>query len=97
MFDIGFAELVVIAVIALVVMGPQRLPTAMRFIALWLGRIRRQYRKIRQDLEDEIGLDEVRRQLHNENILKELEENKSRPDTTPPQKSDTSTTDSQER
>ena len=73
MFDIGFLEMLVIAVIALVVMGPERLPQALRTCALWFGRIRQQFRSVRAELEDEIGIDDVRRQLHNENILKDLE------------------------
>jgi len=77
MFDIGFLEILVIAVIALVVMGPERLPQALRTFALWFGRIKQQFRSVRAELEDEIGIDDVRRQLHNENILKDLEDTKS--------------------
>ena len=40
MFDIGFAELLLIAVLGLLVLGPERLPTAVRTISLWLGRLR---------------------------------------------------------
>ena len=65
MFDIGFLEILVIAVISLIVMGPERLPQALRTFALWFGRIRQQFRSVRAELEDEIGIDDVRRQLHN--------------------------------
>jgi sec-independent protein translocase protein TatB len=77
MFDIGFLEILVIAVISLIVMGPERLPQALRTFALWFGRIRQQFRSVRAELEDEIGIDDVRRQLHNENILKDLEDAKN--------------------
>lgn len=77
MFDIGFSEILVIAVIALIVMGPERLPQALRSCALWFGRIRQQYRSVRSDLENEMGINDVRRQLHNENILKDLKEAKA--------------------
>jgi len=77
MFDIGFSEILVIAVIALIVMGPERLPQALKTVALWFGRLRQQYRSVRSDLENEIGIDDVRRQLHNENILKDLKEAKA--------------------
>lgn len=77
MFDIGFLELLVIAVISLIVMGPERLPQALRTFALWFGRIKQQFRSVRAELEDEIGIDDVRRQLHNENILKDLEDAKN--------------------
>lgn len=72
MFDIGFSELLLIAVVALVVMGPQRLPQAMRTLALWLGRARQMFSNLRRELENEVGMDDVRRQLHNEQILREL-------------------------
>ena len=82
MFDIGFSEILVIAVIALLVMGPERLPQALRSGALLFGRIRQQYRTVRSDLENEMGIDDVRRQLHNENILKDLKEAKANFDET---------------
>lgn len=74
MFDIGFSELLLIAVVALVVMGPQRLPQAMRTLALWWGRARQIFGNLRRDLENEVGMDDIRRQLHNEKILRELKE-----------------------
>lgn len=77
MFDIGFSEILIIAVVALLVMGPERLPQALRSCALWFGRIRQQYRSVRSDLENEMGINDVRRQLHNENILKDLKEAKA--------------------
>ncbi len=72
MFDIGFSELLLIAVVALVVMGPQRLPQAMRTLALWWGRARQLFGNLRRELENEVGMDDIRRQLHNEEILREI-------------------------
>lgn len=72
MFDIGFTELLLIAVVALVVLGPDRLPGAVRTAGLWIGRIKRSFIAIKAEVEREIGADEIRRQLHNEQIL-ELE------------------------
>lgn len=72
MFDIGFSEILVIAVIALIVMGPERLPQALRTFALWFGRLRQQYRSVRSELENEMGIEDVRRQLHNETIMHDL-------------------------
>jgi sec-independent protein translocase protein TatB len=76
MFDIGFAELLLIAVLGLLVLGPERLPTAVRTISLWLGRLRRSFTSIRQEIEREVGADEIRRQLHNESIIASLEDSK---------------------
>lgn len=77
MFDIGFAEILVIAVVTLLVMGPERLPHALRTAALWLGRAKRHYQTIKQEVENEIGMDDVRRQIHNEGIMRDLESAKA--------------------
>lgn len=69
----GFAELVLVAVVGLLVLGPERLPGAIRTLSLWLGRLRRSFNAIRREIEQEIGADEIRRQLHNEQILENLE------------------------
>jgi len=72
MFDIGFPELVVIAIVGLLVIGPERLPEALRTLGLWLGRMRRSFTAVKAEIEKEIGMDEVRRQLHNEAIMEEM-------------------------
>ena len=72
MFDIGFPELVLIAVVALLVIGPERLPEALRTLGLWLGRMRRSFTAVKTEIEKEIGMDDVRRQLHNEAIMEEM-------------------------
>lgn len=69
MFDIGFTELLLCGLVALVVLGPERLPGAVRTAGLWIGRIKRSFNAIKADVEREIGADEIRRQLHNEQIL----------------------------
>lgn len=74
MFDIGFAELLVIGLVSLIVIGPNRLPEAIRTLALWLGRARRTYSQFRKDLEQEIGADEIRQELHNEEIMAQLKD-----------------------
>ena len=74
--DIGIQEVLVISVIALVVLGPERLPVAIKTIALWINRLRRSFNDVRQAIEQEIGAEDIRRQIHNENILHELGETK---------------------
>jgi sec-independent protein translocase protein TatB len=51
------------------VLGPERLPGAARTAGLWVGRLKRSFNAIKQEVEREIGADEIRRQLHNEHIL----------------------------
>jgi sec-independent protein translocase protein TatB len=74
MFDMGFAEIVLIAVIGLIVVGPKRMPEAVRVLGYWLGKLRRTVHKARQDMEREFGLDDIRRDLHNEELLVQLEQ-----------------------
>lgn len=72
MFEIGFPELMLIAVVGLLVIGPERLPEALRTLGLWFGRMRRSFTTVKAEIEKEIGMDEVRRQLHNEAIMDEM-------------------------
>lgn len=74
MFDIGFSELVLTAVIALIVFGPEKLPQAARTAGLWIGRFKRVLADTRREVERELGADDIRRQLHNESIMKSLNE-----------------------
>ena len=76
MFDIGFSEIMVVAIISLIIMGPERLPETVRTITLWLGRLRQFISSARSELEDEVGIDEIRRQLRNEKIMRDLEKTK---------------------
>ena len=63
MFDIGFSELFVIAIVALLVLGPERLPKAARFVGLWLRRARAQWYSVKSELENELADDELKRSL----------------------------------
>ena len=61
MFDIGFSEVLVIFVLALVVLGPEKLPRVASQVGRWLGRARAMARQFREQLEEEIHLEEARR------------------------------------
>lgn len=69
MFGISFSELLLVGLVALLVLGPERLPGAARTAGLWIGRLKRSFNSIKNEIEREIGADEIRRQLHNEHIL----------------------------
>jgi sec-independent protein translocase protein TatB len=64
MFDFSFGELMVVALVALVVLGPERLPKAARFTGLWVRRARAQWYSVKSELEQELASDELRRSLH---------------------------------
>jgi len=61
MFDIGFTELLVIGVVALIVIGPERLPKVARTAGLLYGRMQRYVSSVKSDISNEIQLDEMRR------------------------------------
>lgn len=63
MFDIGFAELLLIGVVGLLVVGPERLPGAIRTTAAWVNRLRRGFDEVKA---------EVQRELHNDEVMREL-------------------------
>lgn len=61
MFDIGFWEVVVIAVLALVVLGPERLPRAARVVGFWMGRARSTYQSLQREMDREFQIQEMRK------------------------------------
>lgn len=65
MFDIGFAELLLIGIVGLLVIGPERLPSTIRTISLYVNRIRRGFNEIKA---------EVKQELHNDAVMQELRE-----------------------
>jgi sec-independent protein translocase protein TatB len=61
MFDVGFSEIVLIGVVALVVIGPERLPKAARTMGLLFGRLQRYVTDVKADISREMELDELRK------------------------------------
>ena len=75
MFDFSFGELLVVAVVALVVLGPERLPKAARFTGLWVRKARAQWYSVKSELEHELASDELKRSLHDgRQALREAED-----------------------
>lgn len=63
MFDIGFVELLICGVIALVVLGPERLPTAARAAGRWVGKARRMVSQFSSELDSQLKAEELREEL----------------------------------
>ena len=76
MFDIGFSEILIIATLTLIVMGPNRLPETIKTITLWIGRLRNFINSARSDIENEVGIDEIKKQLHNQKVMQEIAKTK---------------------
>ena len=86
MFDVGFSEMVVIAVVALVVIGPERLPTVARTVGALLGRLNRYVSDVKSDVEREMRLEEMKKLRAEveaqasgieQQVVRELEETRS--------------------
>lgn len=67
MFDIGFFEILIIACIALLVIGPDKLPAAARTAGLWVGKARRMIQGVQQDIDRQIRVEEMLSRLEKEN------------------------------
>lgn len=61
MFDIGFSEMGIIAVVALIVLGPERLPKVARQAGEWLGKLQRYVSDVKSDINRQMELEELRR------------------------------------
>ena len=74
MFDVGFWELSLIALVALLVIGPERLPKVARVAGLWIGRGRRMIGSVKADIEREIKAEELKEVLNKQARSNPLEE-----------------------
>ncbi len=63
MFDFSFGEMLVVALVALVVLGPERLPKAARFVGLWVRKARAHWYAVKTELESELASEELKRSL----------------------------------
>jgi sec-independent protein translocase protein TatB len=76
MFDIGFFEIVMVAVVALLVLGPERLPEAARTAGKWVGQAKRMVNQLTQEVEKQVKADEIRSRLEQQgeslNIMEDV-------------------------
>ena len=63
MFDIGFLEMIVIGIISLLVLGPERLPGAARAAGKWIGKAKRMVSQFSSEIDKQLEIDELRAQL----------------------------------
>lgn len=74
MFDIGFWEILLIAVVALLVVGPERLPKLIRVVGLWLGRAQASVQSIRNEINRELRAQELQDALRKPDNMPDLNE-----------------------
>jgi len=72
MFGISFSELLLVGLVALLVLGPERLPGAARTAGLWIGRLKRSFNAIKSEVEREIGAADIHSSVHNPLPLQRL-------------------------
>lgn len=73
MFDIGFSELVLVAIVALLVVGPERLPRVARVAGMWLARARRSLASVKQEIDRELKAGELAEILKQQTLSNPLE------------------------
>ena len=64
--------MLLILVVSLLVLGPEKLPEAARSLAKFLAKWRHAFNRIKTDIETEIGMEDIRRELHNEEVMREI-------------------------
>lgn len=74
MFDIGFWELLMIAIVALVVVGPERLPKLIRVVGLWVGKANASVQSIRNEISQELRAEELKQALNKTVDLSDIDE-----------------------
>ena len=74
MFDIGFWEILLIAVVALIVVGPERLPRLVRVTGLWIGRAQASLQSIRNEISSELRAQELKDALKKPDNMPDLNE-----------------------
>lgn len=75
MLNIGMTELLVFGIIALLVLGPEKLPEAARFAGKWYGKVKRMISNVQNDIDRELRMSELREQMQNEmKRIQELEQ-----------------------
>jgi len=74
MFDVGFWEIMVISILAMVVIGPERLPKVAKTVGHWFGKTRRFVEGVKSEVESEFDATELKRLMHNQEVqIKELQ------------------------
>lgn len=74
MFEIGFSELVMVALVSLLVIGPERLPAAARLAGFWLGKTRAMIHSVKAEIQLELHAEEMRQLFKEESGLHEFQQ-----------------------
>ena len=73
MFQVGFLEIAIILILGLVVIGPKRLPDLIKTILKFYKKVQKQISNLKNDLEEDIGTEEIKKDVFNEMRMEELD------------------------
>ena len=73
MFQVGFLEIAIILILGLIVIGPKRLPDLIKTILKFYKRVQKQISNLKNDLEEDIGTEEIKKDVFNEMRMEELD------------------------
>lgn len=74
MFDFGFWEIILILMVALVVVGPERLPGLARTAGLWIGKAKRMVSEVKAEIDQELAADELKKALNKQEAMSDVYE-----------------------
>jgi sec-independent protein translocase protein TatB len=74
MFDVGFSELIMVGLVALLVIGPEKLPKAARIAGFWLGKTRSTIASVKAEIKQELHAEEMRQLMQQQLISDELQQ-----------------------
>ena len=80
MFQIGFLEILIIIILGLIIIGPKRLPEVLKILIKFYKRIENKLSDFKKDIEEDIGADELKKDVFNELRMEELKNNKDSKD-----------------
>ena len=73
MFQVGFLEIAIILILGLIVIGPKRLPDLIKTILKFYKKVQKQISNLKSDLEEDIGTEEIKKDVFNEMRMEELD------------------------
>tara|TARA_X000000368_G_scaffold370480_1_gene319670 strand:+ start:4470 stop:4715 length:246 start_codon:yes stop_codon:yes gene_type:complete len=76
LFQIGFLEILIILVLGLIIIGPKRLPEVLKIVLKFYKKIEKKFSNFKEDIEADIGTEELKKDVFNELRMEELEKNK---------------------
>ena len=76
MFQIGFLEILIILILGLIIIGPNRLPVVVKVTLKFFKKIENKFNLFKKDIEADIGVDELKKDVFNELKMEEFEKNK---------------------